>query len=157
LDISSISQLWHENADYVLKLCVRYVKNEAVAEDIRQDVFLKIINSKESFKEQSAVKTWLYSITFHCCLDYFRLKKRQQSIIEEYSRIKTFYLNDSQSPVWEVKKTSKISCPLSQLFVELHFGEGWSREEISHVFGFSLTRVHKKMQIGIKQLQKIID
>ena len=152
----NIYTLWNENAEYVLRVCEYFVKNPIIAKDIRQEVFLKIINSSESFKEKSSVKTWLYSIAFRCCVDYFRTKKRQAQIVGEHSVLENLILNDSQSPVWTVGKISEISCPISQLFVELSFGEGWNYEEIACVFGFSKGYVNKKIQEGIEQLNKII-
>jgi len=151
-----ISELWAENADYVLKICERFVRNPAMAEDIRQEVFFKILSSTEHFKEQSSVKTWLYSITYRCCVDYFRTRKRQRQIEEECLRQENLFLKDSQSPVWTVGKASGMPCPISQLFVELVFDEGWSSEEIAAVFGFSKGYVNKKIQEGIEQLQKSI-
>ncbi len=152
----NISELWQKNADFVLKVSLRFVDSMAEAEDIRQEVFLRVINSENPFKEQSSMKTWLYSITFNCCMDYFREMKRQQQITDEFSRRETFYLNDSQSPTWAVNDVSEVLCPLSQLFVELCFGEGWSREEIAQIFGFSVNYVSKRIQIGLQQLRKMI-
>jgi RNA polymerase sigma-70 factor (ECF subfamily) len=153
----NISELWAENAEYVLKICERFVKDPAMAEDIRQEVFFKILSSTEPFKEQSSVKTWLYSITFRCCIDYFRTRKRQKQIEEEYLLQGNLFLRDSQFPVWTVGKASEMPCPISQLFVELIFEEGWSNNEIAAVFGFSKGYVNKKIQEGIEQLQKSME
>lgn len=151
-----ISELWLENADFVLKVIQRYVNSLSVAEDIRQEVFLRILNSGDSFQEHSSVKTWLYTIAFHCCMDYYRDKRKRQMILNEYLLTEPLFVNDSQSPVWSVGDVSEIPCPVSQLFVELCFGEGWSREEIAHVFGYSFEYVCKKIRIGIQQLGKVI-
>jgi RNA polymerase sigma-70 factor (ECF subfamily) len=152
----NIQTLWKENSDFVLKICLRYVNSIAEAEDIRQDVFLKIITSQNIFKKQSSVKTWLYSITHNCCMDYFRTVKRQRSVTKEYLRKEKFCMNDSRSPIWKVNKISEMPCPISQLFIELHFGDGWSKEEIAQVFGFTVDHINKRMQIGIQQLRKMI-
>jgi predicted DNA-binding protein YlxM (UPF0122 family) len=49
-----------------------------------------------------------------------------------------------------------MPCPLSQLFVELYYGEDWSMKEIAGVFGMSLAQTKKKIQTGVKHLQHII-
>jgi len=152
-----ISELWAEYAEYVLRVCKHFVKNSAMAEDVRGEVFLKILSSTESFKDQSSVKTWLYSIAYRCCVDYFRTRKKQKQIEEEYLLQESIlFLKDSQSPVWTVGSASVMPCPISQLFVELAFDEGWSTDEIAAVFGFSKGYVNKKIQEGIDQLQKSI-
>jgi len=151
----TISELWAENSDYVLKICERFVRDPAVAKDIRQEVFFKIISSAEYFfKEQASLRTWLYSITFHCCVDYFRTKKKQKQIEDEYLLNENLFLRDIQFPIWKVDCATGMPCPISQLFVELLFDEGWSSDEIAAVFGFSKGYVNKKIQEGIEQLQK---
>jgi len=150
----NISELWAENADYVLKICERFVRDPAMAEDIRQEVFVKILSSTEHFKEQASLKTWLYSITWRCCIDYFRTKKKQKQIEDECLLREDLFLKDIQFPVWKVSSASGMPCPISQLFVELLFDEGWSSDEIAAVFGFSKGYVNKKIQEGIEQLQK---
>jgi len=152
----NVSELWAENADFVLRICERFVRDPAIAKDVRQEVFFKILSSTETFKDQSAVKTWLYSITYHCCVDYFRTRRRQKQIEEEYLIQKSLFLRDSQSPIWTVGKASGMPCPISQLFVELVFDEGWSTDEVATVFGFSKGYVNKKIQDGIEQLQNSI-
>jgi RNA polymerase sigma-70 factor (ECF subfamily) len=151
-----ILDIWKENADFIFRLCLRYLKKPEVAEDVRQDVFLKIISSKRNFKNRSSVRTWVYAITFRCCIDYFRELRRQQEIEDEILHTGVLCLNDSQTPVWEVSKVSKMPCPISQLFVELYFGEGWETTEIGQVFGFTKAYVNKKIQLGIKQLQELV-
>jgi len=152
----NIQTIWKENADFVLKACMRFVNTVAEAEDIRQEVFLKIWNSKKNFKKQSSIKTWLYSIVRNCCMDYFRIAGRHKTMVYEFLREEKLCLRDSHSPLWRVNKICEMPCPISQLFVELHFGEGWSKEEIAQVFGFSLDLVNKRIQTGVQQLQKIL-
>ena len=151
-----ISELWAENAEYVLRVCRHFVKNPAMAEDVRGEVFLKILSSIESFKDRSDVKTWLYSIAYHCCIDYFRTRKKQKQIEEEWLLQGNLFLRDSQFPIWTVGSASVMPCPISQLFVELVFEEGWSTDEIAAVFGFSKGYINKKIQEGIDQLQKFL-
>ncbi|MDR2580196.1 MAG: RNA polymerase sigma factor [Fibromonadaceae bacterium] len=153
----NISKLWTEHAAFVLMVCKRYAKCEEVAEDIRQDVFLKIMNSKKSFKEEAAVRTWLYSIAYHCCVDYFRKRKQQRNITKEYSHSVSFYTRDAEAPVWKVQMPSKIPCPLSQLMIELHFEEGWSKQEISNVFGFDMAHINRRLQRGLTNLQNFLN
>ncbi|MGB2578556.1 RNA polymerase sigma-70 factor (ECF subfamily) [Elusimicrobium simillimum] len=53
---------------YILSI----VKAEAAAEDIFQEVFLKIVKNPHSYKEQGNFKSWLFTVTRNKCMDYFR-------------------------------------------------------------------------------------
>ncbi|MCL2284697.1 MAG: RNA polymerase sigma factor [Fibromonadales bacterium] len=152
----NVSKLWQDNSEFVLKVVRRYVNNSAVAEDIRQEVFLRIVYFKESFKKHSSIKTWLYTITFRCCMDYFRDEKRQQMVLNGSKSAGNLCFYDREYPVWEVNDISQVPCPLSQLFVELHYGEGWSIEDISHIFGYNIDNVRKKIKIGLQHLGNAI-
>jgi RNA polymerase sigma-70 factor (ECF subfamily) len=153
----NITELWKKNADFVYSVCKRFVREREIAEDIRQDVFLKIINTRKSFKKESDVKTWLYSIAYHCCLDYFREEKRQQDIASEYRFAGDFYVKDIEFPMWNACLPSAMPCPISQFVMELYFIDGLSRREIARIFGISVFQVRKKIRMGLCNLQNFLD
>jgi len=62
--------------DYVLKKCKSYVKNDDEAEDLSQEVFIKVFMQLKSFRSEAKFKTWLYTIIYHTCVDYLRKKKK---------------------------------------------------------------------------------
>ncbi|ACC97745.1 Sigma-70 family [Elusimicrobium minutum Pei191] len=51
---------------------ISYVKDASVAEDIFQEVFLKIIKNPYIYKENSNFKAWLFTVSRNKCMDYFR-------------------------------------------------------------------------------------
>ncbi len=55
-----------------------FLQNEEDAEDISQEVFIKVHQSIYSFKGQSKLSTWIYRITVSKCLDHLRKKKRKK-------------------------------------------------------------------------------
>lgn len=60
------------------------VKDKQVTEDLVQDVYIKVLNSKHSFKGNSSKKTWLFSIARYTTIDYFRSKRRIKERIAEF-------------------------------------------------------------------------
>ncbi|GLC88875.1 sigma-70 family RNA polymerase sigma factor [Lysinibacillus piscis] len=56
--------------NYLLKLCYTYVHNWTVAEDLVQDTFVKYYEKMEQFREEAAVKTYLYRIAINHCHNY---------------------------------------------------------------------------------------
>lgn len=54
------------------------LQNEEDAEDVAQEVFIKVFESIDDFKEQSKLSTWLYRITVTKSLDAIRRKKRKK-------------------------------------------------------------------------------
>ncbi len=62
--------------DYVLKKCKSYVKNDDEAEDLSQEIFIKIFMQISTFRSEAKFKTWLYTIIYHTCVDFLRKKKK---------------------------------------------------------------------------------
>ncbi len=68
----------HERS--IIRHCKSYVKSEAVAEDLCQEIFIKMFLKAKEFKGESKFSTWLYSIVHNTCIDY--LRKNKQSVKE---------------------------------------------------------------------------
>ena len=62
-----ISDLLDKYGDMVLRIAYTYLKNRADAEDIVQDVFLRIIDKKPSFNDENHEKSWLIRATINMC------------------------------------------------------------------------------------------
>ncbi len=60
----------HQRALY--NFALRQVRAPAVAEDIVQDVFVRIVQNVETFKEESRFSTWAYTIARNLCIDHLR-------------------------------------------------------------------------------------
>ncbi len=55
--------LMHEYGQEVWNYAYSIVKNQSMAEDIAQDVFLQVFRHVVSFRNESSMKTWLLKIT----------------------------------------------------------------------------------------------
>lgn len=62
----------------VFYLCLRYVKNDADAKDVSQRAFVRAFQKLESFRGESAFRTWLYRIAINLSLNHLRDNKREQ-------------------------------------------------------------------------------
>jgi len=56
----------------VLRTAYMYVKDQYLAEDIFQDVFLKVNQKLHTFEGKSSIKTWIIRITINTCKDYLK-------------------------------------------------------------------------------------
>ena len=57
------------------RLCWRYTRNEADAQDCMQDTMLKAWRSFATFHGECALQSWLYRIAASCCLDFLRRRQ----------------------------------------------------------------------------------
>lgn len=73
-------RLYERYCDKVYRKCLSFAKNDAQAEDLAHDIFLKLVLKLGSFKEQAKFSTWLYSITYNHCADYARATSRHREV-----------------------------------------------------------------------------
>ena len=74
----SFPELYVQFKSLVYNVALSYVQNKEDAEEITQDVFIKLFQSFTDFKQESTLKTWIYRITINRSLDFLRHKKSQK-------------------------------------------------------------------------------
>jgi RNA polymerase sigma-70 factor (ECF subfamily) len=75
-DEAAFARLYEANLRTVLNIVYRYLGNVAEAEDLAQEVFLRVYRSRDRYSPQARFTTWLYRITANICLNHKRDKKR---------------------------------------------------------------------------------
>ena len=74
----TFDEIYFEHYKMVFNLALQYVQNTEDAEEITQDVFVKIFDNLNSFKKQSSLKTWIYRMTINQSLDFIKAKNAQK-------------------------------------------------------------------------------
>jgi RNA polymerase sigma-70 factor (ECF subfamily) len=77
------SLLHKRYAPKIYSKCISLLKDEALAQDATQEIFMKIFLNLSRFGEKAKFSTWVYSITYNYCIDYLRKKKKQKSIFSD--------------------------------------------------------------------------
>lgn len=68
--------LYDRYADKVFRKCISFVQDRDIAQDMVQDVLLKVFTQLSKFKGNSRFSTWLYAITYNYCVEYYRRSNR---------------------------------------------------------------------------------
>lgn len=71
-DASAAAELAAEYGPMIHQLSFRYMKNWEDAEEVAQDVLLKVVNKIELFRGESALSSWIYRITFNTAMSRLR-------------------------------------------------------------------------------------
>lgn len=67
-----LEELMREYGNDVLRMAYLYVKDMHTAEDMFQEVFLKVSEKLDTYEGRASVKTWLLSITMNTCRDFLK-------------------------------------------------------------------------------------
>jgi len=95
LAIKANSELFHTTLAYeelmrryqrtLFNVCARYLGNERDADDVCQEVMLKVLHGLKQFEGKAKFKTWLYSITYNECITQYRKEKRKKRLFDALS------------------------------------------------------------------------
>lgn len=143
----------------------RYVKNEQDAQDISQDVFLKVLAKLHSFKNQSSLQTWIYSITANHCKNFLRKKSIRKFLridkdlsfdIEDFSQSTPLnILEKSESIQTLLNEISKLPEKQREVFSLRYFND-MNYSEISELLGTSIGGLKANYFHAVKKLTKTL-
>ncbi|WP_100010766.1 RNA polymerase sigma factor SigX [Lentibacillus sediminis] len=141
------------------------VKDRALAEDLVQDVYIKVLNSYSSFRGESSEKTWLFSIARHVTYDYFRSAGRKRKrIMDFFDWQEKGELIPDQAPLPEeiAVKSEEIGqlyrhldkcTPDQKSVLILRYIQSFSIQETADILNFSTSKVKTTQHRGLKTLR----
>ncbi len=141
------------------------VKNREQAEDLVQEVYIRVLKSYNRFEGRSSEKTWLISIARHVAIDWFRKQKTvRQRILERFEWDK-HQIEDEKQPLPEEIAIqneqvqhlfrSLNTCSMDQrTVVVLRYIQEMSITETAEILGWTVSKVKTTQHRAIKQLQK---
>lgn len=126
-----------EHGDMVLRLALSQMRDMADAEDVFQDVFVRLMNARMNFTSSEHLKAWLIRTTVNRCRDLQRARTRKQKRTEPLCDRHAETLPDRQTAppgfepdVWHAVGTLPDD---QRMAVHLHYVEGYSTEEIARI------------------------
>lgn len=75
-DASCLGTLFERHHRGVYQFCLQMTRNPGHAEDVVQEVFLKILKSAKGFRNEGTFKGWMYNIARNATFDYLRQNRR---------------------------------------------------------------------------------
>jgi RNA polymerase sigma-70 factor (ECF subfamily) len=91
-DHESLALLHSRHRKNVVNLLRRMTHNSAIAEELTQDVFLRVYQARTTYKPTAAFSTWLYRIAFNRALNWIRsqsVNRRMSSFDAQPARVRT--------------------------------------------------------------------
>lgn len=133
-----------------------YVKNPSDADDIVQEVFLKMYTHEGSFTDDEHIRAWLIRCAVNMSKNLLRSHWYKFSEPLEIAENKEYSGNADNDTVDLPALFLKLS-PKNRIVVYLHYYEGYSISEISGMLKITETAVGVRLMRGRKQLKKLID
>jgi RNA polymerase sigma-70 factor (ECF subfamily) len=81
-DEQAFRELFAKHQKHIINFCYRFCLNQETAEELAQEVFVRVYQAAERYRPDARFTTWLYRIAIHVCLNETR--KRKYKVHIEY-------------------------------------------------------------------------
>lgn len=164
-DSKAFSVLYDRHSRAAYSLAYRMMGERQAAEDLMQDVFLKVWRSTGSYRaKRGSVRTWILSILHNRGIDRLRSsasRRRTQDKVE--ASAETSQPSEAFSKAWRNSQREQIrqaleTLPSEQLKVlELAYFSGYTHVEIAELLSLPLGTVKGRMRLGLKKIKDYFD
>jgi RNA polymerase sigma-70 factor (ECF subfamily) len=170
-DAQAFEILVRRHQRHILNLIYRSIGDHTQAEDVAQEVFLRVWRAAEDYEPKSKFTTWVYRIVVNLCLDALKATHRKQSFMHVYVGAENPGENDgvlngcdsAPSPeelLIDAEESGRIFAALQglpanqRLAVVLKKFDGLSYDEISRILGCSVSAVESLLVRAKKTLRE---
>lgn len=122
--------------------------------DVTQDVLVKMLESNFVLPREK-IRSWMYRVAIRNYIDSYRRGKKYQEILQQefFREGLTSYDQELGSQLYDL--LSELPSQF-QTVLDLHYFQGFSVKEISHILGNSQSKVKIDLMRGRNKLKKII-
>lgn len=138
--------------DTVYRVAFSMLKNPHDADDVTQEVFLKLYTAYVEFQSEAHVKNWLIKVTVNACRNVFRTPWRKVEDIEEYAQTLGFETPEQSDLFLAVNSLDRKY----RIAVHLYYFEGYSVKEIGEILGVSENTVSTRLARARGKLKSIL-
>lgn len=143
-------------------IILRVVKSSEIAEEVLQDVFVKIwVNAKSYNKSKGRLFTWMSNIARNAAIDSIRTarSKREQktSSIENSVHDNIGGKAEMQIKDFGLRKVIDSLDEKHRLLIDLTYFQGYSQREIEKELGIPLGTIKSRLRLAINQLREKLD
>ncbi|MBZ7922058.1 RNA polymerase sigma factor [Ensifer adhaerens] len=158
-DRQAFGQLVERHYDFVLGVAWRWSGNVSDAEDIAQDVCLRLGAAIRGFRGTSRFRTWLYTLTLNAARDHRRRQARDISRMQAYASEQATAVppQDPEEEQREVLWAAVRALPEKQCdAVLLVYAEGLSHAAAADVLGCSEATISWHVHEARKRLKTLL-
>ena len=135
------------------------VTNEADAEDILQEVFMKLISNIDKLMDNQKIRAWIYKITQNAIIDYYR-RNRRFTELENLPEELPLVMDDDMSANYEIavclkNMVEKIPDKYRQA-IEYTVFENHTQKEYSEMAGITLSGAKSRVQRARSLLKEMV-
>lgn len=147
------------HGDTVYRLALCRTQNPADAEDVYQDVFLRLLSQPAQGWDGEHLRAWLIRTALNRCADLHRFRLRRPALSLEALPEQIFRAEETPERRAELAELWAAVARLPAAMgtaVHLHYGEGYSTEEIAEILDCSPATVRTRLHRARTKLKDLL-
>ena len=146
----AFSFAFKQYADTVYRVALHNSTNFSDAEDVTQEVFIKLLETNKAFRDSEHLKAWLIRVTINLCRD--KMKKMSRETLVE-----AVVCNNSSEAGNDILNAVKALPENYRNTIYLHYYEGYTAKEIGKILDAKENTVLSWLSRGREVLRKELD
>ena len=138
-------------SDMIYRIAYQRVLNQYDAEDIVQEVFVKLLCNKNYFRDGEHVKAWLIRETVNLCVNYKKKLARQKTISASQLEI------PFTEPEREILEELYLLSDEDRIILYLYYYEEYKIREIAKILRQKQNTINSKLTRARNKLKKIME
>jgi RNA polymerase sigma-70 factor (ECF subfamily) len=140
-------KIWIEFSDQLKRFISRRVSDSSTADDILQDVFIKIHSNIDNLKDDQKVRGWIYRIARNSITDYYRKTKNNPTALKDRYGYEMFADEEAEQEILSGLEAIVKRLPIkySEAIYLTEF-EGLKQKELAEKIGLSLSAAKNRVQ-----------
>lgn len=139
---------------FVFTSALKYVQNREDAEELAQDIFVKVYRSLADFKGTAKFSTWLYTITYNTSVTFLRKKRLSIHSIDDektFGQLQNHESSFNANQIEQKSRVNRISEAINQLsaddaqIISLFYKGDQSLDEIGKIMGMEANTVKVRL------------
>jgi RNA polymerase sigma-70 factor (ECF subfamily) len=161
-DDESLLAIYDQYASRVYGLTLRILRDQMAAEDVTQEVFLKLRARARSFSPaKGTLLNWLLTIARNTALDRIRFEKRRPGLADDDDPEELWTAVPEDGSTSDESRWRAMHFALETLVedqrvvIELAYYQGMSHSEIAEYLNCPLGTVKTRLRLGMEQLRRL--
>lgn len=161
-DKVAFEELFKKYSERIYYFSIRYIKNKEEAEEITQEVFVRLWNRRFDLKTELSFSSYLFMIAKNAVIDLLRKRQKESAINEDITQDANSISEQSSNSIEYKELVDIVSNSIAQLpekrqqIYLMIRDEGLSYKEIAEKLNISIKTVESHMHLALQQLKKSI-
>lgn len=148
------TKVYNQYGDKIYRVCLGFLNDADLAKDVMQETFIAVWKNSDSFRQKSAISTWIYRIATNKCLRMLEIQKKRGEVELANQADENNSGEEGMEKVVLLRKLIAGLAEIDRIIISLYM-ERVPQEEIAEVTGLTHANIRVKThRIKLQLLKK---